>query len=196
VTHARPMRADARRNRALLVDAAESLFAAKGNALSTEDVARAAGVGIGTLFRHFPTKEALLEALYHHRLEHTAELARNLADADDPGKAFFTFLTEAVNGAGTKIALADALAEAGVDVQARPASLGLGAALGTLLTRAQRAGAVRPDIGLPELTAVLVGASRAAQHTAAPAVRAHAVTVILDGLRPISFREGSAPAVP
>jgi len=183
------MRADARRNRALLLDAAETLFAAKGSTLSTEDVARAAGVGVGTLFRHFPTKEALLEALYHHRLTHTADLARRLADADDPGNAFFSFLTEAVTGSGSKIALADALAEAGVDVRASSASHGLGTALGTLLARAQQAGAVRRDVGLPELTAVIVGASRAAQHTAPPEVRAQAVRVILDGLRPVSFRE-------
>jgi AcrR family transcriptional regulator len=183
----RPLRADARRNRALLLETAEKLFAAKGNALSTEDVARAAGLGIGTLFRHFPTKEALLEALYHERLRHTADLARTLLDADDPGGAFFTFLTEAVGGSGTKIALADALAEAGVDVRAGSTAHDLGAALTRLLTRAQKAGAVRRDVGLPELTAVIIGASRAAQHTADDAVRTRAVRVILDGLRPVSF---------
>jgi AcrR family transcriptional regulator len=191
----RPLRADARRNRALLLDAAETLFAAKGSALSTEDVARAAGVGIGTLFRHFPTKEALLEALYHQRLRHTAELARDLADAHDPGEAFFTFLTEAVNGSDAKLALADALAEAGVDVRAGTTGHGLADALATLLTRAQRTGAVRADIGLTELTAVLIGASRAAHHTAEPAARAHVVSVILDGLRPVSFREANGGAV-
>jgi AcrR family transcriptional regulator len=178
-------RADAVRNRVAVLRAAADIFAAKGAALSTEEVARAAGVGVGTVFRHFPTKEALLEALYRDRLDRTAERARALAQAPDPGAAFFEFLNETVLGSDAKIALADALADAGIDIRAGAAAAGhdLSAALAVLLTRAQRAGAVRDDVRLPELTAVLFGASRAAGFAASVEVRAHTVGIILDGLR-------------
>jgi AcrR family transcriptional regulator len=189
------MRADARRNRARLLDAAEAVFAAKGSSASTEEVARAAGVGIGTLFRHFPTKENLLEAVYRARLRRMAEAARQLASSDDVGQAFFEFLAEQVAHSGTKIAVADALAEAGIDVRTASADEGreVPEALGMLLERAQRAGAVRPDVGLPELMALLVGASRAVEHAAAEDVRARLVGIILDGLRPTAGSHDRAP---
>src|SRR4051812_5490623 len=87
----RPPRADALRNRARVLTAAEAVFAARGTSASTEEVAREAGVGIGTVFRHFPTKEALLEAVYVARLRRLAEEADALVSADDAGEAFFTF---------------------------------------------------------------------------------------------------------
>jgi AcrR family transcriptional regulator len=184
----RPRRADALRNRAAVLQAAGDIFAARGAALSTEEVARAAGVGVGTVFRHFPTKEALLEALYRDRLDRTAERAHALAQAPDPGAAFFEFLNETVLGSGAKIALADALADAGIDIRSGAAAAGhdLAAALGVLLTRAQKAGAVRADLRLPELTAVLFGASRAAGFAVSAEVRSRTVGIILDGLRPAS----------
>ena len=113
----RPLRADARRNRARLLDVAEAVFAAKGTSASTEEIAREAGVGIGTVFRHFPTKEALLEAVFVGRLQRLADEAEAHLDADDPGAAFFAFFGSAVEQSATKTAFADALAQAGVDVQ-------------------------------------------------------------------------------
>jgi AcrR family transcriptional regulator len=186
----RPLRADARRNRALLLDAAEAVFAARGVSASTEEVARAAGVGVGTLFRHFPTKEALLEAVYLVRLRRMADELRDLGRAEDPGTAFFDFLADAVAHSATKIAVADALAEAGIDAMTASAQEkdDLGEGLTQALVRAQETGAVRPDIGLPELIALLVGASRAAQHADTDAVRTRIIGVILDGLRPVSPR--------
>ena len=168
----RPLRADARRNRALLLEAAEAVFAARGVSAPTEEVARAAGVGVGTLFRHFPTKEALLEAVYRARLSRTSDELRDLGTAEDPGAALFGFLADAVAHSATKVAVADALAEAGIDVTAS----------------AQEAGAVRPDVGLPELIALLIGASRAAEHAGTDPVRTRIIGVILDGLRPVSPR--------
>src|ERR1700680_1105959 len=99
---ARPLRADAQRNRARLLDVAEVVFASKGIAASTEEIAREAGVGIGTVFRHFPTKEALLEAVFVRRLEQLAAHADALADAYDPGAAFFTFFSHVVELAVTQ----------------------------------------------------------------------------------------------
>jgi AcrR family transcriptional regulator len=186
MTVERPLRADARRNRARLLDAAEAVFAAKGTWASTEEVARTAGVGVGTLFRHFPTKENLLEAVYRERLRRMADAAREVGAASDLATAFFGFLADQVAHSGTKIAVADALAEAGIDVSTTSAVEGreVSAALGDLLVRAQKAGAVRPDVGLPELMALLVGASRAVEHAASDEVRARIVRIILDGLRP------------
>jgi AcrR family transcriptional regulator len=186
----RPRRADARRNRALLLEAAGAVFAARGVAASTEEVARAAGVGVGTLFRHFPTKEALLEAVYRVRMRRMADELRDLVTADDPGSALFGFLADAVAHSATKIAVADALAAAGIDARTALAEEGqeLTGALAQLLVRAQEAGAVRPDVGLPELVALLVGASRAAEHAGTDAVRTRIIGVILDGLRPVSPR--------
>src|ERR1700674_2193042 len=83
------MRADARRNRARVLDAAEAIFADRGTSASTEEIAVRAGVGIGTLFRHFPTKEALLEAILMERVARLGEVARSLATAADPGAALF-----------------------------------------------------------------------------------------------------------
>jgi AcrR family transcriptional regulator len=181
----RPLRADARRNRARVLEAAVAVFATRGTSASTEEVAREAGVGIGTVFRHFPTKEALLEAVYVERLRQLAAEAHTLLAGTDPGTAFFAFFRRVVGYAATKNAFADALADAGIDVSGANSRLGpdLREALGALLVRAQRSGAVRPDVGLPELLALLVGASRATEHAAdSPAVQDRVLTTILDGL--------------
>jgi AcrR family transcriptional regulator len=182
----RPLRADALRNRLRVLEAAETVFDAHGTTASTEEVARAAGVGIGTVFRHFPTKEALLEAVYVARLRKLAEEAEALTAAEDPGEAFFAFFTHVVGHAATKNAFSSALLEAGVDVRATTTETGNGLkrALASLLARAQEAGAVRRDVGLPEVMTLLVAASQAAEHAAAgTAVRERALNVILDGLR-------------
>jgi AcrR family transcriptional regulator len=179
----KPLRADARRNRAALLDAAEAVFAASGPAASTEDVARAAGVGIGTLFRHFPTKEALLEAVYLARLHRLSEQAAALADADDPGTAFFDYFRTVVEESRTKTALTKALAEAGVDPSAAAAGMGFHGAFERLLVRAQQAGAVRADIGVPDMIALLVGASHAVEHATDGAVRDRTIAIVIDGLR-------------
>lgn len=180
VNDGRPLRADARRNRARVLDAADEVFATKGVSASTEEVAKRAGVGVGTVFRHFPTKEALLEAVLVARFGRLAEQARGLAGAEDAGAAFFGFLTAVVDQSATKNAFAGALAQAGIDVEAALGRAGaeLWDALGVLLVRAQEAGEVRPDAEVEQVVAVLVGASRAADYAAS------AVPLILDGLRP------------
>ena len=180
------MRADARRNRAKVLEAAEEVFGTCGTSASTEDVAKRAGVGIGTVFRHFPTKEALLEELYMARLRRLTEEADALADSVDPAAAFFGLFTRMVGESATKNAYVQALAEAGVDIRADASQTGheLLRALGGLLARAQAAGAVRPDVGVPELIALLIGASQAAEHAGSdPVVRERTLAVVLDGLR-------------
>lgn len=187
MTAGRPLRADARRNRARLLEVADTVFAQRGTSVSTEEVARAAGVGIGTVFRHFPTKEALLEAVFAARLRRIVRTIGELEAAEGPGEAFFAFLAHVVEESAAKNALADALAEAGVDVDESVAEVRreLRAAVTRLLGSAQRAGAVRDDVGYPEVMALLVAVSRGAGVPGAdPGVRARALTVVMDGLRP------------
>ena len=186
---AKPLRADARRNQARVLEAAEAVFAAKGTAASTEEIARQAGVGIGTVFRHFPTKEALLEAVFAARLRQLADELDALAAAKDPAEALFSFFTTVVDQAAARMAFVDALAAAGVDVMqqatASPVGRELLGAVGSLLARAQRAGAIRDDIGVAELVALLVGTSRAVEHADfAPEVQGRILGVVRDGLRP------------
>jgi len=183
----RPLRADARRNRAKVLKAAGAVFARDGLSVSTEEIAKAAGVGVGTVFRHFPTKESLLSAVFMDLLRGLAEQAEELTAAEDPGAAFFTFLNRVAGSAETKISLANALAEVGVDVRdaTEDAAGALRGAMAVLLRRAQRAGSVRADVGVPELIAVLVGASRAAEYVVGDdALRSRSVAIVLDGLRP------------
>jgi AcrR family transcriptional regulator len=180
------MRADARRNRERLLSAADLVFAERGPRASTEEVARRAGVGIGTVFRHFPTKESLLEAVFVDRLRRLVDEADKLALAEDPGAAFFVFLRTVIEQSDRKRTFSDALAAAGVDVAAvaAPVKDDLHRAGEVLLAKAQAAGAVRPDIGVRELMALLVGLARAADCTPDPALRARALDVLMDGLRP------------
>jgi AcrR family transcriptional regulator len=184
---ARPLRADARRNRARVLAAAETAFAADGLAASMEDVAREAGVGIGTIYRHFPTKEALFEAIMVGRYERLAQEADSLLSAPDAGAAFFALFTRMVEEAATKKAFAEPLARAGVDVNAATSASGqeLVHAFGRILTRAQRAGAVRDDADITEVMAVLAGMTLAAEHAGWDReLRGRALRIVFDGLRP------------
>ncbi|GAA4395781.1 TetR/AcrR family transcriptional regulator [Actinomadura verrucosospora] len=179
----RPLRADALRNRAKVLAAAEEVFAVQGTSASTEEVARKAGVGIGTVFRHFPTKESLLEAVLVALLERLAAEARDLRAAADPGAAFFGFFTRVVSQAAAKQAVTEALAEAGVDAREATGRAGpdLKAALGVLLGRAQETGAVRADVGPGEVMALLAGMSYAAGRAGA---REDVLRIVFEGLRP------------
>lgn len=184
----RPQRADARTNRALILDAAEQVFGAGGEAASTEEVARLAGVGVATVFRHFPTKAALLQAVLVRRYDWLRERAEALLDAADPGGAFFDLFSHLVADAGTKIVIGEALLEAGGDSDgaAIQASNGLRGAVGALLRHAQNAGAVRDDVELPEVYALLVATSQAAAHGRLDEeVRARMLAIVFDGLRPL-----------
>jgi AcrR family transcriptional regulator len=187
VNAGKPLRADARRNRARVLEAAGEVFATKGVTASTEEIARHAGVGVGTVFRHFPTKEALLEAVLVEHFGRLAEEARGLAGAEEPGAAFFDFLVRIANQSATKNAFTDALTKAGINVEYTVAEVGreLWSAVTTLLTRAQQAGAARVDVHTGEVIALIVGASRAAEYASRdPDLQARAIAVILDGLRP------------
>lgn len=185
----RPLRADARRNRGRVLEAAEAVFASQGLSVPIDEIARHAGVGAGTVYRHFPTKESLFEAVAVRRVELLADEARSLADASDAGAAFFGFLDRMVEEMAAKRDLGDVLADAGVDLAAatRPVRDRYREAMGRLLTRAQDAGAVRRDVGTADLVALLTGASLATRaQDADPAVLARVMGVIQAGLRPVA----------
>lgn len=189
----RPLRADARTNRVRVLEVAEEVFGKGGESASTEEVARLAGVGIATVFRHFPTKAALLEAVLVRRFARLREQAETLHDASDPGGAFFDFFSHLVADAATKIAIAEALLEADGDGDgdAAQASNGLRGAVATLLRRAQQAGAVRDDVELPEVYALLVATSRAAAHANLDQeVRDRVLAIVFDGLAPLPHARG------
>ncbi|WP_133980737.1 TetR/AcrR family transcriptional regulator [Kribbella voronezhensis] len=180
------VRADAQDNRNRILAAAEEIFGRTPGA-STEDVAKQAGVGIGTVFRHFPTKVELLEAVLTVRLERLRDRATELADEPDAGAAFYGFFSQVVAEASTKLAISEALVASGsaAGETARSAGAGMREAFGKLLSRAQQSNAVRADADFPEVYALLIGASRGA--TAAgldPAVRDKMLDILYDGLRP------------
>jgi AcrR family transcriptional regulator len=192
----RMRRVDAQANRDRILDVAEEVFGAGGESASTEEVARRAGVGIATVFRHFPTKAELLQAVLvrrfdrlraqaEARLETTSAGGTGAGDTD-PGAAFFDFFRHLVADAATKIAIGDALLDAGGDRdgEAARASTGLRRAVGALLERAQRSGAVRDDVELPEVYALLVATSRTAAHPGLDdEVKARVLAIVFDGLR-------------
>lgn len=184
----RPQRADARTNRERILNVAEEVFGKGGRSASTEEVARLANVGIATVFRHFPTKAALLEAVLVQRFDRLRAQAEALFHATDPGTAFFDFFSHLVADAAGKIAIGEALLEAGGDnpSDAAQASDGLRRAVGTLLQHAQRAGAVRDDVELPEVYALLVATSRASAHARLKEeVRDRMLAIVFDGLAPL-----------
>jgi AcrR family transcriptional regulator len=183
----RAQRVDARANRSRILDVAEEVFGAGGQTASTEQVARLAGVGIGTVFRHFPTKAELLEAVLVRRFDRLRDQADALLGAADPGEAFRGFFGHLVADAAAKIAITDALLDAGGDRDgvADRASDGLRGAVGALLERARQAGAVRQDAELPEVYALLVAASRAAARARlGEQATARLLAIVFDGLAP------------
>jgi AcrR family transcriptional regulator len=186
-----PLRADARRNRRRLLEAAEDVFAAEGASASTEEVARQAGVGIGTLFRHFPTKEALVQAVVAVRVGRLVEEAEALAADGDPATAFFEFFGRTVEEAEAKKTYTEVLAGGFVDAEGVAPGLRrrLRRKIGDLLGRAQEAGTVRDDVGVHEVMALLVGTVRAAEHAGEDReLRERIAAVLLDGLRPARGR--------
>lgn len=195
VKRERPLRADAERNRRRVLEVAQSVFAAEGLAVPIDEIARRAGLGVGTLYRHFPTKEALFAAIVVTRMEEVIADARALLEADAPADAFFDFLARMVEGWGQKKDFVDALASAGIDLKdIRRAKHELHRQLGSLLERAQAAGEVRKDVSIQEVLA-LIGATFAAleRHGISAKGSERMLAVIFDGLRAPGRPKAAAP---
>jgi AcrR family transcriptional regulator len=183
---AKNVRADAVRNRARVLEAAEEVFGSEGLAVPIDEIAERAGVGVGTIYRHFPTKEALFEAIVLNHFERLVDEARTLVSAEDPAEALFGFMGRIVKDAVEKRDLADALAGAGIDVKATVSRLKhrLEAALGELLERAQHAGEVRADVTVADLMGLVAGTCMASDAEGAKGCsRVRMLEVVCDGLR-------------
>jgi AcrR family transcriptional regulator len=188
---ARPMRADAVRNRTRILQAAQDAFTEEGKLVPLDEIARRAGVGAGTVYRHFPTKEALFEAVFSSRVENLAARARAMVSDADPEQAFFAFLAHMVAESWAKRDLVDAMSGAGIDVSSptSPASRELRAAITELLVRAQAVGAVRGDVATADIMAMVAGMIIAAQRRSDdPALHERVFAVFRDGLRPPGWR--------
>jgi AcrR family transcriptional regulator len=179
---ARPKRADARRNYEKVLAAAREAFAEGGESTALEEIARRAGVGIGTLYRHFPNRQALLEALYVNEVEEVCRTATQFEDGD-PWEALNGWFERVIAYLATKRALAHELLNY-LDLDAplfQVCRTSLYAAGEPLLKRAQEAGAVRPDVEFPEVMQMVMGISKIPASD--PAQIEHILRIALDGLR-------------
>lgn len=155
----RKTRVDAERNRELLTDAAKAVFAENGASASLEEIARRAGVGIGTLYRHFPTRDAMIEGVYRNELELLAYSAKQLDAAHAPGEALHMWMRLFVHYVATKKILASALSSkvSGAPELAASSGVQILAAITFLIRRAAESGEIRCDIEPGDLLMALAG---------------------------------------
>jgi AcrR family transcriptional regulator len=179
----RPKRADARRNYEKLLAAARDEFGENGESTSLEEIARRAGVGIGTLYRNFPNRHALVEALYIDEVEDVCRVAAELDDGGDPWEALSSWFERLIGYIATKQALVSELSnyldkDAPLFTSCRALLFAAGE---PLLKRAQDSGAVRPDVSIGDVIQMVVGIAKIPTSEAGQAE--HIVRVALDGLR-------------
>ena len=154
----RALRADAERNRRRVLDAAEALFRERGLEVGVAEIAERAGVGRGTLFRNFPSKEDLIAAIVVERMGEAVDIGRTLLGSPEPGEALFEFLAEIAGRQQLDRALFEAVADAWLaNDEIRAAHAEVVGVLGELLERAQAAGVVREDIGAMDVLMLLKG---------------------------------------
>jgi AcrR family transcriptional regulator len=178
----RPGRADARRNYDQLVDAASTAFARDGADASLEEIARQAGVGSATLHRHFPSRQALLSAVFHDRVEALCRQARERAGSADPGPALTAWLRSVGACAATTRGLASSLLPAADNTCHRM----IEEAGDELLARARAAGTVRDDVSIGDLLTLVVAISMTVEHRpgAAGSEAERLLGLAIDGIRP------------
>ena len=179
----RQLRADARRNRERVLEAADALFAEVGLKAGVEEIAQRAGVGVGTVCRNFPTKEHLIAELLNARGEALLAEAHAALGEPDPGAAFEHFVTVATMSAGCYRALAEEIASGTVPVREGLKS-DLHDALEQIVRRAQRAGSLRTDVTADDIKLLLSGLAQATVASGGEASLDRFVRVVLDGLRP------------
>src|ERR1700735_442084 len=193
VATVRKPRADAIRNRGRVREAAKAVFSAGGSEASLEAVARRAGVGIGTLYRHFPTREALFEAVYRREVQQLGELAEALKSEADPVDALRRWLRSNVEFVATKKGMSAALALA-VQSSSELTAFSfdrLTKAVGALLDRAVAAGEIRADIGPEDVLRALVGMCYLHDQPGWQASVLRLMDVFVDGLcRPSNTKHG------
>src|SRR5215218_10012991 len=181
----RPLRADARRNREKVLEAARAVFSEQGRDAQMDDVARRAGVGVGTVYRHFPTKEALIEALMVAAFEAIAAQADAALEVEDPWEAFADVLWKGAEIMSADRALSEVFASIpGAMESAMPAVKGLTDSMTNVIARAQEAGLLRPDLVVDDIPMVMcgIGSATKKEHRCPEAWRRH-LSIVLDGMR-------------
>jgi AcrR family transcriptional regulator len=185
-TSSKPLRADAARNRGRVLDAARKCFAEQGVEAQMDDIAAAAGVGVGTVYRHFSTKEALLEGLAFEYFEAQSEVAGRVAQIEDPWEAFSGYIREGAELMAASRGLAEVISDR-PDVMkaaalAADARRGFFSTVEGLIERAQQAGALRDDFQLEDIPMIMcsIGSLHA---TGKGTAWRRLVGIVIDGLR-------------
>ena len=180
----RPLRADAARNRALLLAAAADEFAEHGLDASVADIARRAGVGKGTVFRHFPTKDDLIAAIVLDRIEDLSATGERLLDAEDPGTALLEFLTAAAQQRQQRdLSFLQGAADQPAVDRARTR---MSEAIHALVARAREHGAIRADVTAEDIFLLMCAPNYVTGYVpdASPDLWRRYLAIIFDGLRP------------
>jgi AcrR family transcriptional regulator len=180
----RKPRADAERNRLLLLDTAKAAFAEKGSAASLDEIARAAGVGIGTLYRHFPTRDALIAAVYQNESDQLARAAARLAETMPPIEALRAWLFLFVDYLATKHGMTEVLNSIVGGPSALYAASGPGvmAAFGQLVDRAVASGKIQVDIERLDLLRAIAGVANVSAGPNAGEAAKRMVDILIAGL--------------
>lgn len=198
-TSERPLRRDAERNRQRILDAARAVFAERGLGVSLDEIARHAGVGVGTVYRRFPDKEQLIDALFEDRLGEILAVALGSLEIADPWDGIVHFLERSM-----ELQVEDrALKELLHSTTAGHARIERGReqiqpVVESLLERAKQAGAVREDLAITDLVLLQHAIGEAAEYTSevAPEVWRRILVIGLDGLRPDRRRPSPMPVAP
>jgi AcrR family transcriptional regulator len=181
------MRADARRNRERVLEAAEKLFAEEGLKVQIEQVAQRAGVGVGTVCRNFPTKQTLVDAVLTSRCESLLADARLSLAEPDAGTAFQRFFALMADFQARHLAFAEEMAaDMDLPTSVLPVKESLHQVVAELVARAQACGAIRTDIGPGDMVMLFSGIAHAAALAGEcePTLRQRYLTIVMDGLRP------------
>jgi AcrR family transcriptional regulator len=197
----RPLRRDAERNRQRILDAARDLFAQRGLGVTLNDIAHHAGVGVGTVYRRFPDKDELIEALFEQKLEEIVTYAQEAVADPDPWRGLTSFLERGLELQANDRALKELLLGSSRTVERisriRDRMIPL---MTELVARAQAAGALRRDIAPQDMPVlqVMIGAVIDAAYGVQPDLWRRFLTIVLDGMRPDEHRsaELGAPPIP
>jgi AcrR family transcriptional regulator len=180
-TGERPLRADARRNRERIVKAARAVFADQGIEAQIDDVAKRAKVGVGTVYRHFPTKEAIVDALVRERFEEIAGYAREALQNEDAWEGFSGMLLRAGERNAADRCFCEVVAF--TEVSSIVAETGLAGSTEELMQRAKAQGKLRPDATQMDISMLMCGLGSVMRTMPGPDVWRRYMTLMLDGLR-------------
>ena len=196
-TAEKPLRSDARRNRERLVASARELLASEGVDVSVDEITRHAGLGMGTLYRHFPTKEELVDAVLEDAFAELVQLAEQAAAAEDAWAGLTGFMEQALASHAANRGLKDVLATQEHGARRRAMRERIQPLLRKVVERAQAQGALRPDFTAEDLSLVFWAVGRVIQTTAdiAPQQWRRHLGFLLDGLRASAATPLPVPAL-